>query len=171
MKKVFMFSVFMLFFACNKEWVSYQPVSAYYFVKNTSNQTISFDVSIVKGEPVVWMESGHGEQLVGHYSGLQQIEKGIYTFTVNANDSIIFGVSKAWEDLKNHPNWFTKFEISPVDGIRMSDPYLPEYWAKYGFYDGTYHDSPAYGGAINKPVPAYLFSLNEDGTIGQYNTK
>jgi len=35
---------------------------------------------------------------------------------VNANDSIIFSIFVSWEDLENHPNWFTKFEISIVDG-------------------------------------------------------
>jgi len=57
-------------------------------------------------------------------------EDSVFKCNVNANDSIIFGIYDSWEDLKNHPKWFTKFEISPVDGIQMNDPYLPENWVE-----------------------------------------
>ena len=147
MKKVFIFFALMLFFACDK---NEKTLDAYYYVKNTSNQTISFDVTVLPGEPV-------------GFFGEAAMNGNVYTFTMNANDSVIFFVDRTWDDLNNHPNWFTKFDIKPVEGIQMNDPYLPENWVKYnntldppGYGDG-------YGYTFGAPISkVYLFDLNNE---------
>ena len=143
-----MFFVTVLFFSCDKHIVRYQGVDAYYFIKNTSNQTISFDITVPKGERVV--TEGHGYGLTSD---------SVYTFKVNANDSIVFVTfGNLWEDFKNPPNCFTQFEISPVNGIQMNDPYLPENWVEY---KNPY--SNAYGGDYKtNSSTSYLFILNKE---------
>jgi hypothetical protein len=134
MKKVLMFCALMLLFACNNDDFEGKPVAAFYYIKNTSNQTISFEVTVVQDE---------GFYLFRNDS--------IFTFTVNANDSVIHPSFRTWEDFENHPDWFTKFEINPVNGIQMNDPYLPENWVKYNWE--------------NTPAPAYSFTLNNDNVL------
>ena len=140
-----MFCLIMLFFACNKNTEWYQGVVTEYFIKNTSNQTINFDLTVPKGE----------EQVVTESHGYVLTSDSVYTFTVNANDSIIFYFSDSnLEDSENHLKWFTKFDILPVNGIQMNDAYLPENWVEY---KSPY--SNAYGG-VNST--AYLFVLNQE---------
>ena len=130
-----MFCIVVLFFACDKQK---EYIGAVYTIKNTSNQTISFDVTIRKGDKVICSGVKNGD---------------VITCTVDANDSIIFTTARTWEDLKNHPNWFTKFEINPVNGIQMNDPYLPENWVKYYSLTSSTHDNS---------VPEYVFILNKE---------
>ena len=144
-----MFCVIVLFFSCDKHIVRYQGVDTYYFIKNTSNQTISFDITVPKGERVV--TEGHGYGLTSD---------SVYTFKVNANDSIIFlNISdSSLEDLENHLKWFIQFEISPLNGIQINDPYLPENWVEY---KNPY--SNAFGGDYKTgSSTAYLFILNKE---------
>ena len=150
MKKALIFCVIMLFFACDNNHYERKQLSAYYLVKNTSNQTISFDVSVKKGEPI----AGLGWEL--------QAENGTFTCTVNANDSIIFGVFSIWDDLDNHPNWFTKFDIHSVDDIQMNDPYLSENWIKYHYEVPFFGGHEGYREAFPDSPPAYLLILNKE---------
>ena len=47
-----MFCVVMLFFSCERDIVKVQGVTTDYFIKNTSNQTISFEVTVIKDEQI-----------------------------------------------------------------------------------------------------------------------
>ena len=107
-------------FACEKEY----PLTEFY-VKNTSNKTIIFDASVLKGSsmPV----------------------ENIQRFTVFANDSVLARRVGFKEDGKNPQKWFHKFIIYPVDGIEMNDPELPENWIKHN-NNGT----PTYVFTLNK---------------------
>ena len=144
MKKVLMFCVVVLFFACNKDE---HRVTAVYYIKNTSNQTIGFDVTTKRYEPLL-------------YAGNAVLKNdSVVMFSINANDSIFFAMDIIWDNLQNHPNWFTKFEINPVDGIQMNDPYLPANWVEY--YHTSSGGQQLYGGDY-KSVPTYLFTLNKE---------
>ena len=67
--------------------------------------------------------------------------------------------------MKNHLNWFTKFEINPVDDIQMNDPYLPENWIKYSKEDtpvSPFYEDFKYSISHTDPLPSYLFILNKE---------
>jgi len=104
-KKVFLFFSTVLFFACGKEYVMTE-----FYVKNTSNKTISFEASVMKSSQIL---------------GLHEVTE---TFTVHPNDSVL---ARKIEFLANNTKWFTRFIIYPVEGIQMNDPNIPENWIRY----------------------------------------
>ena len=132
----------MMFFACDSDIVRIQGFTTDYFIKNTSNQTINFELTVIKDELI--------------YVSGKLTSDSVFTCQVNANDSIIISVlGSNWEDLKNHPNWFTEFKITPLDGIQMNDPYLPENWVEYkNPFSSSYKP--------DESIPAYSFTLNKD---------
>ena len=146
MKKVFILFALMLFFACNNDDFKSYQVAAVYVVKNTSNQTIIFDVTPVEGMAMPGTLS-------------TTVENGGYRYALDANDSIAFMSLSTWEDMDNHPNWFTKFDINPVDDIQMNDPYLPENWEEHHF---TVPADWGYYGGDYKSASTYLFTLNNE---------
>ena len=82
MKKVVMFFLIMLFFSCDKHE---EHVAAAYYIKNTSNQIISFEVSIIKDVPM----SIFGNVAMHEKEG---VTERVFTCTLNTNDSIVFGI-------------------------------------------------------------------------------
>ena len=94
-----------LFFACNKHYVMTE-----FYVKNTSDKTISFEASVMKSSQIL---------------GPHEVSE---TFTVYPNDSVL---ARKIEFLADNTKWFTSFIIYPVEGIQMNDPNLPENWIKY----------------------------------------
>jgi len=105
MKKVFLFFSMVLFFACNKHYVMTE-----FYVKNTSDKTISFEASVMKSSQIL---------------GPHEVSE---TFTVYPNDSVL---ARKIEFFADNTKWFTSFIIYPVEGIQMNDPNLPDNWIKY----------------------------------------
>lgn len=97
-----------------------------FIVKNTSDQPINFKAGVLKHSQII------GPQVIYN------------SFTVNPNDSIIARQTFFRKDGENPQEWFTEFSISPVDGIDLNDPYLPENWKK----------------SSKDQVPIYTFTLN-----------
>jgi len=111
-KKIRMTGLFLivLCFVCCEE---YDTTTTEFYVKNTSQKTITFDASIIKPS-----------QLSGPY-------EVSLSFTVNANDSVLARKAQFNRDGKNPQNWFHTFVIHPVEGVQMNDPNLSENWIKY----------------------------------------
>jgi hypothetical protein len=122
MKKVLLFFSIVLFFACSKD----EFLVTDFYVKNTSNKTISFDASILKRS-----SDGYHELSL--------------PFVVYANDSVLARRTEFSKDGKNPHKWFRKFIIHPVEGIEMNDPNLPENWIKYNT-----NGNPVYVFTLNK---------------------
>ena len=102
------------------------PMTAF-IVKNTSEKPISFSASVIK------MSQTFGPQEVTN------------SFTVKAKDSIIVRQTYFKKDGENPQNWFSKFDIFPVEGIEMNNPNLAENWKKIS----------------NDNVPTYTFTINK----------
>lgn len=102
------------------------PLTTFY-VKNTSDKSINFKASVLKFS-----------QLNGSYVITQ-------SFEVPPNDSLLVRQAHYKKDAENPQNWFTKFDIFPVDGISLNDPNLPVNWRKY-FKNGK---------------PIFTFTLNQ----------
>ena len=124
MKKVFLFCLAMLLSACN---LFEDNVMTDFYVKNTSNKTISFEASVIKPSQI---------------SGPQEVS---LPFTVYPNDSVLARRISFRKDSEKPQKWFHKFIIHPVEGIRMNDPNLPENWIKYNT-----NDNPVYVFTLNK---------------------
>ena len=98
-----------------------------FYVKNTSNKTITFTAGVLKMS-----------QITDPYVVTN-------TFTVNPNDSVLARNTNFKKNGTNPQSWFRSFEISPVSGVEMNDPKLPENWKKYE----------------NNDTPIYVFTLNK----------
>ena len=170
MKKVLMCLVTVLFFACNSYNYLDDPyhrvVEALYVIKNTSNQTISFDVTVKKDELTV-MAGFMTEDLRFIGFGGPNLNDSVFRCVLNPNDSTLLAVVSSREDFENYPLWFNKFDISSVDGIQMNDPYLPENWVQYNI---PFRNGSLFSFRTDNPVRAYslihapacLFTLNEE---------
>jgi len=124
MTKLIIACMAMVFFACGKEYVKTE-----FYVKNSSSETINFEITIVKRSTIT-----------------EPYEVSL-PFTLNANDSILARRVEMQKDGKNPQEWFTKFVIYPVEGIQMNDPNLPENWIKYNT-----GDTPIYVFTLNKDI-------------------
>jgi hypothetical protein len=102
------------------------PITAF-IVKNTSDKPITFTAGVLKYSQIV------GPQIITN------------TFTVNPNDSIIARQTYFKRDGENPQNWFTEFNIFPVEGIEFNNPNVRENWKKSSKND----------------VPTYTFTLNK----------
>ena len=122
MKKIIVLIAVVLCSACTKEHVMTE-----FYVKNTSNKTISFEATIVKPSTI---------------TGTYEVT---LPFTVNANDKVLARKIEFQKDGKDPQKWFTRFVIYPVEGIQMNDPNLSENWVKSN-KDGT----PVYEFTLNK---------------------
>ena len=122
MKKVFLFFSIVLLFACSKD----EFLVTDFYVKNTSDKTISFDASVFKRSSTGYYEIS-------------------LPFVVYTNDSVLARRIEFSKDGKNPQKWFHKFIIHPVEGIQMNDPNLPENWIKYNT-----NDNPVYVFTLNK---------------------
>ncbi|WP_172277486.1 hypothetical protein [Chryseobacterium sp. LAM-KRS1] len=123
-KLMYTFLVFSLFAACLP--MSGSPMTAF-IVKNTSDKPVSFTSSVIK------MSQSFGAQEVSN------------SFTVKPHDSIIVRQTYFKKDGTNPQKWFSKFDISPVDGVELNDPQLAENWKK-----GSKDNVPTYTFTINK---------------------
>ena len=164
-----MFCVVMLFFACDDSDYDLQRfeysstrVETYYFIKNTSNQPISFDVDLIQDERMI-VATGHihvwdisNVPTYGFVAVASNKNVSRLSGVLNPNDSTVMSSYVRWEDLKNPPQWFTKLDIYPVEGIQMNDPYSPENWIKITDSYPVYHS----GTGNRTSVPAYTFILN-----------
>lgn len=113
MKKLTVVIVALLCFGCSKEHVMTE-----FYVKNTSNKTISFETSIIK------------------FSTITDPYEVSLQFTVYSGDSVLARRTEFEKDGKEPQKWFHKFIIHPVEGIQMNDPNLAENWIKFN-KDGT----------------------------------
>lgn len=98
-----------------------------FVVKNTSDKSISFSVSVLKYSQIL---------------GPQIIEN---TFTVKPKDSIIVRQTYFKRDGENPQNWFQEFKIFPTDGVELNDPKKVENWVK-----SSKENIPIYTFTINK---------------------
>jgi hypothetical protein len=121
-KKVFLFCLVMIFFFCFLD-----SIMTEFYVKNTSNKTISFEASIIK------------------FSQITDPYEISLSFTVPPNESVLARKTEFQKDGKEPQKWFTKFVIHPVYGVEMNDPYLLENWVKY-----IKNDTPVYEFTLNK---------------------
>lgn len=103
------------------------PMTAF-IVKNTSEKPISFTAGVLKHSQIA------GYQIITN------------SFTVNPNDSIIARQTYFKRDGENPQNWFTKFDILPVEGIELNDPKIRENWKK----------------SSKDNAPIYTFTLNKE---------
>lgn len=103
------------------------PMTAF-IVKNTSDKTISFTVGVLK----------HSQMMGPHVI--------TNSFTVKPNDSVIARQTYFKRDGENPQNWFTDFDIFPVEGIELNDPKIRENWKK----------------PSKDNVPTYTFTLNKE---------
>ena len=100
------------------------PMTSFY-VKNDSPKAIDFKAAVMKQSTV----TGPFEMTV--------------PFTVHPQDSVLtrqVGFRKGVEPQQ----WFTKFIISPAEGVRTNNPYQPENWKK---------------GTDSKGKPTYTFTI------------
>ena len=102
------------------------PMTAF-IVKNTSAKPITFSASVIKQSQIM---------------GPQEITS---SFTVQPNDSIIARQTYFKKDGENPQNWFSKFEMMPVEGIEFNDPRKVENWKK----------------SSKDNVPIYTFTINK----------
>ena len=105
--------IVLCFVCCEKE----DMVTTEFYVKNTSNKTITFVSSVIKPSQIL---------------GTHEVS---VSFTVYSNDSVLARRIQFVRDGKNPQKWFHTFVIQPVDGIQMNDPNLPEKWIKYNVND------------------------------------
>src|SRR5690606_15509577 len=103
------------------------PMTAF-IVKNTSDKTISFTAGVLK----------HSQMMGPHVI--------TNSFTVKPNDSVIARQTYFKRDGENPQNWFTDFDIFPVEGIELNDPKIRENWKK----------------PSKDNVPTYTFTLNKE---------
>ena len=95
-----------------------------FYVKNTSDKTISFEASVMKSSEIL---------------GPHEVSE---KFTVLPNDSVL---ARKIRFLEDNTKWFTSFIIYPIEDIQMNDPNLPENWIKH-----KKDDLPIYVFTINK---------------------
>ena len=103
-----------------------------FFVKNTSDKTITFDASVLKFSSLTMTTTTTTIVTI--------------SFTLNAKDSVLAREAGYSKDGKVPQSWFESFEIYPVNGIQMNDPNLAENWIKYN--------------VNNKHI--YVFTLNKN---------
>jgi hypothetical protein len=87
-----------------------------FYVKNTSNKSVSFDTSVLKFSQNV------------PYNVKQ-------SFTVRPNDSVLTRRASMRNDL-GPERWFTQFNIFPTDSLEFNDPRNPQNWVKTIGQDG-----------------------------------
>lgn len=87
------------------------PTTTFY-VKNHSEKPINFQSTVLKRS-----SSGPYEVTV--------------PFTVQPKDSVLARKAMFKKDGENPQNWFTKFTIFPVDGVKINDPNKAENWKKW----------------------------------------
>lgn len=87
------------------------PTTTFY-VKNQSEKPINFQSTVLK-------RSSNGPYEV------------TVPFTVQPKDSVLARKTMFKKDGENPQNWFTKFTIFPVDGVKINDPYKAENWKKW----------------------------------------
>lgn len=88
------------------------PTTTFY-VKNNSEKAVNFQSTVIKQSTI----TGPFEMTV--------------PFTVQPKDSVLARQVIFKKDSENPQNWFTKFIIFPVDGIKVHDPNKPENWKKW----------------------------------------
>ena len=118
---IFFFLIFTLIIGCDTKE---QKISADYFrnktftfyVKNTSDKTVSFDASVMKFSQ----------------SGPYDVNQ---SFTVKPNDSVLARKVSMRNDVSPE-KWFTQFNIFPTDSLEFNDPKNPQNWVKTIGKDG-----------------------------------
>lgn len=110
MRKIVTYLFFLTLTSCGSYTMST------FYVKNTSNKSVSFDASVLKYSQM------------GHYNINQ-------SFTVNPNDSVLVRKVSMRNDLSPE-KWFTQFNIFPTDSLEFNDPKNPQNWVKTIGKDG-----------------------------------
>ncbi len=87
------------------------PTTTFY-VKNNSEKVINFKTSIVK------------QSMNGPF-------KMTLPFTVQPKDSVLARKAMFKKNGENPQNWFSEFEIFPVENVKIFDPNKPENWKKW----------------------------------------
>lgn len=87
-----------------------------FYVKNTSDKTVSFDASVMKFSQ----------------SGPYDVNQ---SFTVKPNDSVLARKVSMRNDVSPE-KWFTQFNIFPTDSLEFNDPKNPQNWVKTIGKDG-----------------------------------
>ena len=82
-----------------------------FYVKNNSNKPIKFESTVYK------------------YSTIGNYEMKV-PFLINPKDSVLARQVGFKKDGKSPQSWFTKFEITEVEGVKIFDPNKPENWKK-----------------------------------------
>jgi len=126
MKKIILSLIILLITSCIDFTNNDVPITNFY-VKNTSNKTISFSATVLK------------------YSQLTDPYTVTETFDVYPNDSVLARVVGYTKDGTDPQSWFKSFDITPVNGIEINDPNLAENWVKYNV-----NNTPTYVFKLNK---------------------
>ena len=126
MKKIILSFTILLMTSCI-DFTNKDTPTTNFYVKNTSNKTISFNASVVK------------------FSQLTDPTTVSVTFVVYPNDSVLAREVGFTKDGTAPQSWFKSFEIIPVSGIEMNDPNLAENWIKYNV-----SNTPTYVFKLNK---------------------
>ena len=125
MKKIFLIlPILLLFIGCI---ALPGEANTAFIIKNTSEKTINTTIGVIKCSQAF---------------GCQEYKNA---FTIKAKDSIIVRQTYFKKDGENPQNWFSKFDIFPVEGIEMNNPNLAENWKK----------------TSNENVPTYTFTINK----------
>lgn len=111
-KNILVFCLFALFTGC-LEMDESDSISVSYFVKNTSENSISFSATIWK------------------FSQINGMYKVTNDYIVNPGDSVLARKATYSSDAIEPNKWFESFVITPVEGIEMNNPNLAENWVKY----------------------------------------
>lgn len=98
-----------------------------FIVKNTSDKPISFTAGVLKHSQLA------GPQIITN------------SFTVQPNDSVIARQTYFKKDGENPQNWFTEFNIFPIENVELNDPNIKENWKK----------------SSKDNIPTYTFTLNK----------
>ena len=126
MKKIILSLIVLILTSC-VDFTNNDTPTTNFYVKNTSNITISFNASVLK------------------YSQLTDPYTVTVSFDVYPNDSVLARKVGFTKDGKAPQSWFKSFEITPVSGVEMNDPKIAENWIKYNI-----NNTPTYVFKLNK---------------------
>ena len=128
MKKITLSLFILLVTSCVDLTSDDSPTTSFY-VKNTSNKTITFTASVMK------------------FSQITDPYTVTISFDVNPNDSVLARKTGFKKDGTAPQSWFESFVITQVEGIEMNNPELSENWVKYNI-----DKIPTYVFTLNKKI-------------------
>ncbi len=92
-----------------------------FIVKNNSDSTVHFEISVKKYIRRKYVSSEYHSAT---------------PYTLKPKDSVIARQIRYEKDTERPQKWFTKFTVTPVDGINFYDPDKAKNWKKWIYGEG-----------------------------------